>query len=312
MKFSIPAGILFLLLFAYQGILEAALYGRSPTTVALATQPIIALLLIAASLPIGFLLYQMYYVEYSPFSRLTGYVRRDRGADILRGLSPAEQLRIAQVLGVTLRLDVPTLEWTNLVPPRLRRCAPESLLKRHPWAWLKRWLEPLELESDDYRLDWIEAWMLHLQIVKSLLDIATMSVDGELKREYTNLSDIYHALGVARTVVWLAWISLIPLNFLVANERHDLSLHTVGFVLFMMLTAFVSALLWLTLHSARRRTSRTLAATVTLGLRWLINSRSLLDPSVQTLGRRNPNSRSQERSATNRVSADISNARLGD
>ena len=103
-----------------------------------------------------------------------------------------------------------------------------------------------------------------------------MSGQREIKREYTNLSDIYHALGVARIAVWLAWLALLPLNFLVFSQR-DSAIHDLGgFILFMFGSAIASSLLWLMLHSARRKTSRTLAATVTLGLHWLITSKQLL------------------------------------
>ncbi len=281
LRYSAPAGIMAALLLGFQLLFDVAVYGRAPLQLALAAQPVIALIALAATLPVGFLLSQFYRVEFTPVSRATGYVRRDRGGAILLRLSDSDRAAIEQAMTCSLDLSDRTIPSISYLPPWIplaRKGIPE------PWRLrfsrrkgrAGRLVAPIELADLATQREYADQWGRHWEVVQGLLDISSMAGFPELKREYTNLSDLYHALGAARLAVCAAWMGFVFVNIGLASYREDFINHLAApMICTSVITAF-SIGLWLLLHQARGNTSATLVARVAFGLHWLISYRKIL------------------------------------
>ena len=116
---------------------------------------------------------------------------------------------------------------------------------------------------DECRNSYHERFIRHWSIVVSMLDFTSgFQHAGAIKDEYTSGSDIYHALGAARTGIVGTWYVSLGYLFFVAHPA--LSVFLVGVPLISVL-AFVQ---YKVLSSARRQAFDNLVARVAAGLAW--------------------------------------------
>src|SRR5438045_166360 len=86
-RWSIPGTVYILIVGVMQAAFRRGWYG--PTHVGLAEGAATALLGLGASLPIGFVIFQIYYSRYRPLVLGARYVSRDRGNEVLSPLIDA-------------------------------------------------------------------------------------------------------------------------------------------------------------------------------------------------------------------------------
>jgi hypothetical protein len=261
LRFSIPGSVTLLVAAAYL-IFGRLLQGDSWEGIASAMRGnISAAIAIFAAIPLGFIIYQVYYSSYRAFvwpwpwrwSKGDKWVRIDRGAQVLKGL-PEEQLKkIESTFGVTLAVSKPVL---YKLETRLGKVAHAYVLQRdYVEAAKKDGVKPY----DRYK----ERWQIHWNVVRALIEI---SEDGDrggtIRSEYTILSDLYHALGACRTGVLLAWfISLFAcIGYLFSGGSWGGVLGTLS------ITAAVGTVFFFVLHRARGNTWASAQAALTLGL----------------------------------------------
>ncbi|HWP33784.1 MAG TPA: hypothetical protein VNL97_08545 [Solirubrobacterales bacterium] len=270
LRFSIP-GSIYLLLAA--GLLVG---GRllqhdtlSEVSVAL-RENVTALLALLASIPLGFVLYQVYYSIYRPF-RLLGplwgrrWVRLDRGSRVLRELSP-EQIELCEDA-----LGLKDLEFSPSAyhPPegqlsrllRVRRLSQE-FVDLHG---------SVEKANAAYRERWYRNW----DILRALVEIYSTQQDAlGFKGEYTTLSDVYHALGACRAAIWLAWLtSLAVVAAYIESGDGTLGRGAIAVIA----GAAVCGVFDLVLAHTRRKTWKSVEALLRYGLRW---AHWRLDPPI--------------------------------
>lgn len=148
-----------------------------------------------SGIPLGFLIYQVYYGYYGrryPF----GIVNRDIYGNVLRGLPRASLQKIARRVGLSVA------ETEDLTVDMYYRTAGGLFLRldkahRTP-DWRRR---SKERHRNAYAI------VQFLLIRKELLDRADV-----VRREYTTLSDIFHALGATRVAVLGAFATYIIYN----------------------------------------------------------------------------------------------------
>lgn len=269
LRFSIPGSLLFLhglacLLVAEQiqnaGALSAPdLDGNSA-----------AIVIVLATIPIGFVVYQIYYFSYGPIVSFWPFkwggrrVRADRGWLILSFLEKRQITALETIFKVRLQT----------VSPHCGIPRPKHWY-RHPLRTLEHVLGILEidgtaktlpLEGGHRRIAYEDSWYIHWNLLQSILDIAGSISSGEqIKREYTTLSDIYHALGAARIAIILAGIGVFAWTVAHAADAS----HPLCSVAAVAAIAALTGILSLVLHIARRRTWDSASWTLRFGLRWL-------------------------------------------
>lgn len=141
---------------------------------------------IAATIPLGFILYQFYY--FAKVVRIVNIVRVDRGEMVLHRLW--DEGVLGQLSADTGWMLQPTF---HMLKGPLNR----------PRLISFRRLKPGSTKAD--RLEYRLRIANNLHGLKYVVDRASANPQGaELKREYTTLSDIYHALGASRAAVLLA------------------------------------------------------------------------------------------------------------
>ena len=162
-----------------------------------------AALLAAAGIPLGFIIYQIYFFMYGtvlPFY----LVNIDRGIDIFRvpgretlnpttiDIHPETLKRITIDIGVALDVEEMTEEF------RIRLLhAPLHRLKREH-------RNPAGKRKYEARLQ------NHWEIVRYYLTrISANPKSSDISKEFTTLSDIYHSLGASRIAVLLAYLASI-------------------------------------------------------------------------------------------------------
>lgn len=202
LRFSIPGSITLLLIAGFL-VLGRLLQGDSWDAVGQAVKDnVSAAIAIFAAIPIGFLIYQIYYATYRalvwpwrplPLSAGERWVRIDRGAQVLALLPSDQQQRIADLFGVTLQLE-------SILEPEVTWLGKRSHAYRLTSSFVSK---NKKTAHRRYRDRWQENW----NIVRALVELSDgKDIGGSLKSEYTTLSDIYHALGACRAGVQLAWI----------------------------------------------------------------------------------------------------------
>ncbi len=169
---------------------------------------------IALAIPVGFLCYQLYHWTYRAL-RPFGFVSANRGGEILARLTERQRTQLAASLPTELALPPELLA-------RLRQVAELDAVVKDPFAWprvhrnnrnrlLRRtgWLElapPDDAAKRETRRIvselYEERWNRHHAVSAVLLDTTALAErTTELKRQWTSLSDTYHALGVTRTAL---------------------------------------------------------------------------------------------------------------
>jgi hypothetical protein len=206
-----------------------------------------AAIIVASGVPLGFLLYQVYYSYYGRYG-IGRFVTGDRGHKVLGSLPP---VALSKLASINIRYDDTS-----------------GLVEHH------RYRLPLELlrlkdktTGAAYRSRAARNW----SSVRTLLDVACVSLDNdELKKEYTSISDIFHSLGAARVSVFLAAL----FHILYVGATWSRWPGTVVQTLFALLAVLISSGVTVAILSANRwRTQEVADATLGGGLAWLVQEK---------------------------------------
>ena len=314
-RYSIP-GSTFLLAVAIYTFAYRLAWGQSLSGATKAIGDALpTVLALASAVPLGFLLYQAYHFRYAPLAlpRLssafnTQFVTRDRGAGVLSGIRKEDRQRLRHLLGV--RLDVRSdprenvfvhkskrrlAKWLGLLEldeAAIKSNYPDADSDLHPVR--ATGLEPRVTSareapeygaesSDDaaaciYAMNWHENW----NVLRAVLNaVNAKHPNSELKREYTTLSDIYHALGASRTAVAAAWGLAVVYNVTAHPERVADHLWQTA-VATGIVTAVTAITAGVVLHRTRVKTQHTAEHTLRLGLRWFLASHPEVFDSLHT------------------------------
>jgi hypothetical protein len=245
---------------------ERVSWGDTVGSVESFTNTTTSIAVIAASIPVGFLVYQFYYRRYKPI--LGRYVTLDRGAEILRRLPPDVLERLRTLFDA--RLDVRRSH--VLAKDFLGRQASalvldeQQLKARYHDVGADR-IGAFELDERNPERIYTDNWYENWSVFRSVLDFACAYGQGaELKREFTTLSDIYHALGASRVAVILGWGGGIL--YVATAHGHDAVDHPVKSLVALLFTAIATAVTVVALHQTRRATWASASKCAGLGLRW--------------------------------------------
>ncbi len=226
-----------------------------------------ALIAAIATIPVGFVVYQIYYFTYEPVLRIRPlswggrFVRKDRGGQILKTLDPTQIATLEDILGCSIDLNEPhsIVESDGSVLGRI--------MHRSGVLEIAGAYKTLTMESGERRLAYENLWHTHWNVLRSTVDIAgSYPGSKQVKSEYTTLSDIYHSLGAARTAVLSSWISVSVLSISHIGRVWSNPVAALGG--FIAISGIAVAM-YLVFHIARGRTWQTAAASLTYGLRWL-------------------------------------------
>ena len=262
LRFSIPGSV-----FILHGVVCYLLYRRiQGVSFVDASKPIqdnfAAVIAVVATIPTGFVIYQLYYFRYEPVVRMWLFfwdgriVRRDRGGQVLRTLDPAQLDKFEEIFDREIDRNEIHKEVAG----------GDTLTEKAMQA-----MGLLEIDGNakalgkKARQDAYEAsWYTHWDILRSAIDIASLQ-NERVRAEYTSLSDIYHSLGAARSAVTIAWLGVC----LLALSHLGRVLDSPGLaILGLALISALSVVLWVVFYVARGRTWRTAAASLSFGLRW--------------------------------------------
>lgn len=226
------------------------------------------LLVVAVTVAVGFLLYQLYFFLFDGGLPLST-VPADRGAEILK-LLPQEPLhRYAEVVCGhldPLKPGDPLATWMD--PPRLQRFS----------GWLGRRLPnvrrirlPAPMSHNEYR----QRRRRHFNLVASLLDNISLieKAPCAYRSEYTNHADIAHALGACRVALLAAFLVfgvVIPGWAMASEPTLDVAVGEVGAMI--LNTPVVLALVWV-VSDNRGRTWDKANEELAFGLSWFLQTR---------------------------------------
>jgi hypothetical protein len=268
-RFSIP-GSIFVLASVGTCVFTKLVWGQRVVDIdSLATVTVAAA---AISIPVGFLGYQFYYWGYGPFVPFVpgGIVTRDRGREALSAL-PDDVLGSIRTL-FNARLDI-----------RSHHCDVETklgrrlkLLKLDDRRLRTRYKEDLPEEpEDDYRFEederktpriYSDNWYENWDVFRALLDLAAShGKRPEVKRNFTTLYDIYHALGASRLAVVLG--SGSGIFYLSIVHGADVTGHVGASVLALIMVALTTVFVAYALHRTRIATWKSAVSKVRLDLR---------------------------------------------
>jgi hypothetical protein len=271
LRYSIPGSIVLL-----HGIACFLIYRRIQGVSFAASSMVLdesigALVAILAAIPIGFVVYQAYYFSYSPLIRLWPQpwkgrlIRPDRGSEILATLEQP-QLDALGAIFESHPLDVSKSNQPVQEPEGGKgRIVHWFMVRLGVQELTPNWHESI-LEDERRGRAYSTRWHANWNVVRAILDIASSTKGGrQIKEEYTTLSDIYHALGAARTAFLFSFFGVTVLAAFSYERFFDHPFRSlVGLVVIFVLTAGF----YVILHMARVRTWQTASATLQLGFRW--------------------------------------------
>lgn len=273
LRFSIPGSVTLLLVTGFLALGRLLQHDSWEGISGALKDNVSAVVAIFAAIPLGFVIYQIYYSTYRafvwpwpwPWARDELWVRIDRGAQILSRL-PGDQLeRIEATFDVSLHLD-----------GILKRSGSWVGTGAHAYELRQEFIEEAEREGVSPRDRYRRRWKLNWDVVRALLELSDGGdVGSSIKSEYTSLSDLYHALGACRTGIQLAWMlsSLVCVGYVLAGES------LFGAVLTIAVTLLFSLLLFWVFHRARGNTWSSAQASMALGLTGLFRRHpELLEP----------------------------------
>lgn len=215
-RWSIPGWVFLFILCLIQTI-TWLLQGLSARSIleaeATVVTPAAIAAVVTAGVPLGFILYQIYYSWYGkvlPF----GFVNRDRGADVLAALPPAIQTVLCG-----LEKHSPDLE--DMAEPF------DSFLLTYPLRRLKpQYRNQAGIRRFEAKVH--ENW----DLVRFWLNrICLINQADALKTEVTTLADIYHAVGAARTALFLSCILHFTFNLIAAQRIVSSGWHLASMIL---------------------------------------------------------------------------------
>jgi hypothetical protein len=256
LRYSIPGSVM-LLVALLGGVFGELFSGRKLTAIATNATSGLVLGLVGLSVPLGFLLYQIYYFNYSPFT----FVRRptsDRGGEVLHLLTCEQRIELIRTLGVKIdarratsqhRVFLKNIDWKkDPCPGGEVNCACINLEYQTGQTNV----------TGDYKHKWENNW--NAVVLAVFEDSGSPSV----RSEYICLSDIYHALGASRTAIAVGVI----LGDLIAGGRLYSGAASSWSVIFFLFGFHVIALLmYSVLHRARGKTIVSFTNRVGGGLR---------------------------------------------
>jgi len=219
--------------------------------------------LLAASIPIGFFIYQTYH---SLLEEAIGWlppfvVPIDRGRHILRRLSPAQRLRIRTESGIA-DIDASPLP-RRLRPWRIRaelklgsgRQVPDHLADASPrqiYAYLRH-----------------QNWRAIKWALFNDLDEGRSAV---IRKEYADFSDIYHSIGTCRLATVMGFVGLLVYD--ISVHLHPIMRHWVRAAFVFGAWFFVVYVVFIVLTVARRHTLNSIQDLVADNLRRYIEPMS--------------------------------------
>ncbi|HEU4393011.1 MAG TPA: hypothetical protein VFR04_05165 [Solirubrobacterales bacterium] len=271
LRYSIPGSLLLL-----HGVACFLLYRRLQGVPFAASSEVLgenvrALIAILATIPIGFVIYQVYYFSYSPLLRAwpRGWqgrlIRPDRGSEILSVLQPSQITALSVLFGSPLDVSRPHQPVQKDPKGWYRDLLHKAMARLGLLELTPHWQEAFP-DTEERGRAYSARWYANWDAVRAILDIASSTEGGrQIKEEYTTLSDIYHALGAARTALTLALLGVIVLVPFSAERFLE---HPVGSLLGLLLISLLTLGFGVVLHLARVRTWQTAAASLQLGLRW--------------------------------------------
>jgi hypothetical protein len=299
LRWSIPGLIFVLELFAFAAVWQLAA-GKNPLSVLDDISSTTALATLLAGIPIGFLLYQLYYRNYRPYGRSVllflrfphqvkhglvrarrfwSFVRRDRGAEILRQYFDlgGHPTFVRRSWG---KSDAPATgddeQIREVTEPRilLRSGRPSSfkvLTLRADANLHEPCTASAPADCGDCRKAYAHRFRWNWAIVMAMIDFAGSRTDGAtIKHEYAAGSDIYHALGAARTAIASAAIGSVVFR-IVFHVGQGLSWSWGGaghLLLGGALIALLAYAQYQVIHSAREQSSRNHTIRIAAALCW--------------------------------------------
>jgi hypothetical protein len=272
LRFSIPGAVLLLngmLCFMIYRRLQGVGFDETSSLLRANVEPLVGVL---ATIPVGFVVYQAYYFNYGPSVSVwplpwpTRLVRTDRACQVLGHLPAAVVDQLALAFG--LRLDL-TEAYERVPDPG--RWFIHPVEKAIHWLYLLRlcpgWGEAAS--GADPVAAYSRRWHNNWDILRGMVEIAA-SLPGanHVKEEYITLSDLFHALGAARTAVSLSWLAAFVLALTHVGRLAESPIES---GLGLLLITALSMTLWVIFHFARRRTWKSAASSLRLALRWLLH-----------------------------------------
>lgn len=312
LRFSIPGSVLLLLTYSFI-IGGRLLQHDSLDNIAQAVnQNVAGIVAILASIPVGFILYQFYYLSFQPFVRVGSrfgrrWPRIDRGARVLSILDVDELTAVNRLFGVSHATALEGRDEMVDAPPVVDRSTEVNPISAEVSGTIdaKNWPEYFGVQrlSPSFLSDWSdidpdspfkdmdaykkaavayeERWYDNWDVLRAMLEAAVDFPGGsELKSEYVVLSDVYHALGACRTACSVAWLSsaVVVAVCLFTDPGTDL----LRSILSIVLAGGVSSLLWLVLNQTRRQTWKSAEKSLVYGLRYfLTRNPGFLEPGHQ-------------------------------
>ena len=280
LRFSIPGAVLVLWILTCFAVYKRFQGVDVFSSAALVRENIGALLVLLVTVPVGFIVYQIYYFTYGPIFNLWPFrwsgrlVRVDRGAAVLHGLSGPRLQALGSAFEV--KLDVVHAHVRVPDPGPWKAFREENPWYRYPVEKVFHWLQLVELTKDwkdshakqGIRKAYTRRWHHNWDALRGLIDIAgSYPRSSHIKHEYTIFSDVYHSLGATRTAVALAWGSIVAVSLTHVGRLEDKPLASLaGLALITAMSFAVSTVL----HVARLRTWGSAASSLRFALRWLL------------------------------------------
>lgn len=297
LRWSIP-GLIFVFELAVFGAVWRLVGGNNPADMIGKVGPATALATLLAGVPIGFLLYQLYYRNYRPYGMsfllllrfplvirnglaaarpYWTFVRRDRGAEILReyfkmGGHPNLVKRSWNKDPVPTCLDHEQISEVTEHRKLVSGSRPSSL---KVLTFKKELHDACEAAKPivcrTCRTAYTRRFRWNWAVVMAMLDYSGSRPEGaSIKFEYAAGSDIYHALGAARTAIATAAIGSIVYRMVFHVVLGPVARDGAVVQVFIGAVA-IAALAYVqyqVIHSAREQSSTNLTIRTAAALAW--------------------------------------------
>lgn len=167
-----------------------------------------AAILIGSGVPLGFLIYQLYYHAYDHWMPLS-LAPQDRGGDILRCLPCDVQTK--------LKTYEPSLDIDEMCEPSSIALLPIIFGPRLPRL-------KANFRNRSGKSSYRKNRQVNFEVIRFYLNVISTEVKSDnFRQEYTNLSDIYNAIGASRIALICSSILYVFYNFFSPVHLHALS-----------------------------------------------------------------------------------------